>query len=388
MKRSPRKFLFFSLVLCCGAAAAALAWPAPSATPAAPLPPPSPAVAPSPAPAATPIASSRHPEPPEPPDPPEPPEAVTEIDGDGHGVVMLSGRSTWLGVEIDDVSESKAAELKLRDPFGAVVTRVEDESPAGRAGVRESDVIVSFQGQRVESTSSLRRFVRETPAGRTVSVGVIRDAAERTLSVKLEARPARSWKLGALPPMNFKQFSLPHAFWTDGGPRLGVGVSDLGSQLGEYFGVKSGDGVLVTEVSDGTPAEKAGMKAGDVIVRIDGDPIAATGDIREALHDKAGKDVEVVVVRNRREMTIKATLEEESEGDSHSYIPGRIRRQAIDESQRAMEEARAASRQAAAAKRDAGIQARRAQRDMIQAQRDAAREVLRSMRKSGDLMAI
>ncbi|MBI3450996.1 MAG: PDZ domain-containing protein [Acidobacteria bacterium] len=385
MKRSPQKFLFLSLVLCCGAAAAALAWPAPSAAPAAP---PAPKAITRPTAAPAPMASPRPAEPPEPPEPLEPPNAFTEVDGDGDGVVVLSGRSTWLGVQIDDVTESRAAELKLRDAYGALVTRVEEASPAGRAGVRENDVIVSFQGQRVESTSSLRRFVREAPAGRTVAVGILRDGSERTLSVKLEARPARSFKLGALPQMNFKEFSMPRAFWTGGGPRLGVGVSDLSSQLGEYFGVKSGDGVLVTEVFDGTPAEKAGLKAGDVIVRIDQDRISGTGDIRDALRDKAGKDVEVVIVRDRREMTIKATLEEESEGDSRSFLPGSIRRQVLDETRRAMLEARAASLEAEAARRDERIRAREVRRDVLRSQRDAARELLRSLRTSGDLMAI
>jgi len=251
-------------------------------------------------------------------------------------VFVFAGSHTWLGVRIDDLSDEKAGALKLRESFGALVTSVEEGSPAARAGIAENDVVVSYQGQRVESAATLRRFVRETPEDRTVSVGVMRDGSPKTFSVKIEARSHERHGIPRGfhgPDFNFKEFKFPGTWWSGGGPRLGVSVNDLNDQLAEYFGVKSGEGALVMEVMQGTPADKSGLKAGDVIVRIDDEAIGNPGDIREALRDKAGKDVSVTVVRNRKEMTLKASLEAE-ETDSNSSLTPELNDQIRDAIQR------------------------------------------------------
>ena len=110
-----------------------------------------------------------------------------------HRIEMMSSLlgGSYLGVVIDDVGAESASELKLRQPRGAAVREVEQDSPAAAAGVLAGDVIVSFQAQRVESAAALTRMVRETPAGRNVSLGVRRAGAEPRIEVRLEARPAR-----------------------------------------------------------------------------------------------------------------------------------------------------------------------------------------------------
>jgi len=352
MNQSFKRAAVLTIVLLVGGAAAALAWPAHATT-------------------HDTIASSAHralaavagkwdaPEPPDPPDPPDPPEPPEGAESDGF--MVFSSGMTWLGVRIEEVSESKASALKMKEPHGALVTSVEESSPAQRAGLKEDDVVISYQGERVESAASLRRFVRETPAGRNVSVGVIRDGSERTFKVTIENRSHGRSDLrgpGGWPGFKFKEFKIPGMKWVGSGPRLGVAVDELNDQLAEYFGVKAGDGVLVTEVFAGTPAEKAGIKAGDVILRVDGQRIENSGDIHDAIHDKSGKDVDVMIMRDHRETTLKVTLEPSSEGEMRSFLPG-------VESRRAAFQVRA--------------QALRASRESVEQQRQAMRDVQRAL---------
>ena len=113
----------------------------------------------------------------------------------------------------------------------------------------------------------------------------------------------------------------PHAFWVETpeldfqiysrGPQLGISGDELTPQLAEYFGVKAGKGVLVREVLTGTAAEKAGLKAGDVIVKVDGEAVSTLGELRRALRKKReGKQVSLSIVRNRAEQTITVELDQ------------------------------------------------------------------------------
>lgn len=373
MGQTWKRALLLTIVLL-GGAAAAMAWSGHATTP----PPASPAV---PA-----VADDFDPpEPPDPPDPPEPPE-----DSDDTEVFVVSSGMTWLGVRIDDLSEEKASDLKLKETYGAVVTQVEESSPAMRAGLKENDVVVSYQGQRVESAASLRRFVRETPDGRTVSIGIVRDGSPRTLSATIEAhrhRHSSYGPLGRLPSLDFKEFKFPGWSWSSGGPRLGISVNEMNGQLAEYFGVKEGEGVLVMEVFEGTPAEKAGLKAGDVILRVGGDRIDDAGDIHDAIRDKAGKDVDVNVIRNRKEMTLKATLDAESEG-SHSALPRGLREQIRQQVRSAHAEARRAREEAMTEQREAQREYNRALREAGRSRRDAPPQRLRVRARSSDLIEI
>ncbi|NIR33236.1 MAG: PDZ domain-containing protein, partial [Desulfuromonadales bacterium] len=126
------------------------------------------------------------PEPPEPPAPPEPPRApeVHAFAFHGHG-------HAWLGVRISEVTPERAQELGLEKPTGAVVEEVVEGSPAAAAGLQKNDVVVEFDGEPVRSAAQLRRLVRETPAGRTVTLQVNRAGQRRSLEVQLEERRAR-----------------------------------------------------------------------------------------------------------------------------------------------------------------------------------------------------
>jgi C-terminal processing protease CtpA/Prc len=231
--------------------------------------------------------------------------------------IFLSGGGAWLGVTLRDVTAEKARELKLGGDFGALVESVEADSPASKAGLEKGDVIVEFAGERVRSVAQFRRLISETPEGRTVVLQVVRAGQSRTVQAKLEARHARLFGRGGVnvPPMGItvQPFNVPnfdYRFLTPG-PSLGISGDDLTSQLAEYFGVKQGKGVLVREVESGSAAQKAGLKAGDVIIRVDNTEVSSVDSLRRALpRDFEGKrKVNLTIVRDRREQTLTAELE-------------------------------------------------------------------------------
>lgn len=233
-----------------------------------------------------------------------------------------SGGNAWLGVELADVTAEKAGRLKLPGEYGAVVEEVEEDSPAARAGIKKDDVILGFEGENVWSVAQFRRRIEETPAGRAVTLQVSREGQMRTLTAKLEA-----WSGGVrirrfeMPEVHIPEIHMPNYNFDFllGGPRLGISGDDLTSQLAESLGVKQGKGVLVMEVSPGSPAQKAGMKAGDCITRAGTAEVGSVSDLRRALErqpqDK--KEVTLTIVRDRHEQTLTVELERQREIEAH-----------------------------------------------------------------------
>jgi serine protease Do len=194
------------------------------------------------------------------------------------------------------------------------VTEVKQDSPAARAGLKENDVVLEFAGERVRSVAELKRLIRETPPGRSVPVKLSHDGQIRTVNVALEER---QWGLAGpqIYMPEIPRIKLPDFHIGFGAPSLGLSADELTPQLAQYFGVKQGKGVLVREVDSGTPAEKAGLKAGDCIVRVGSKEIGSVGDLQRALADQTresadGKrQVELTLVRDHHEITLKADLE-------------------------------------------------------------------------------
>jgi C-terminal processing protease CtpA/Prc len=239
--------------------------------------------------------------------------------------IVTSGDSGWLGVRLEDVTAQKARDLKLPGEFGALVTEVESQSPASKAGIQVNDVLVDFAGDKVRSVAEIRRLIRETPAGREVPVEIVRNGDRRSLRVTLQTRPEGSGEYHGLsmPPMEIRpEIRIPpHAFefpmdrfWNRrDGVRLGIRGQDLTPQLADYFGVKQGKGALVAEVEKGSPAEKAGLRAGDCIVRVDSRDVASVEDLHDALTngfppESNQWETTLTIVRDHHEQTLKAEL--------------------------------------------------------------------------------
>lgn len=244
------------------------------------------------------------------------------IEQNGNLLFSQDNDAGWLGVDIGEITAERAKDLKLPAVRGVVVEQVEADSPAAKAGLKQNDVILRYDGQTVEGTVQFRRLVRETPPGRTVNLEISRDGNSQTLSVQITDRNAYYEKRmrGAMPEFG-KSFSFqvpdfemhgPEMFmWMNGGgPALGIEAEDLSGQLGAYFGAPNDAGVLVRSVRSGTAAARGGLKAGDVIVKVDGTAVKSVSDLREHLREKRdAKSVTLGVLRKGSELNLTVELE-------------------------------------------------------------------------------
>ena len=225
-----------------------------------------------------------------------------ELERNARALMMLTGRGAEIGVRIAD---GPAA--------GVVIEEVQPDSPAEKAGLKPSDVIVEFDGEHVRSARQFGRLVQETPPGRTVKATITRDGQRK--DVQITPNEGRDGfrdgdrfrgRLGDhLPPFNFNfDFDLPGAL---SGRRLGVSVDELSDQLAEYFGAKAG--LLVTSVTDGSAASRAGLKAGDVITSINGRSVRSRDDLIRELRDANNDEIAIGIVRDKKESTVTARVE-------------------------------------------------------------------------------
>ena len=235
------------------------------------------------------------------------------------------GGSSYLGVDIADVSPERLGELKLKEEHGAEVTMVDQDAPAGKAGLHQHDVIVSLNGTAVESAAQLRRMIKETPAGRVVNLGISRDGQPLTIKVQLADRhKSMTWapKGGEfkfdMPQMpTMPDFDVPvSVVIVHSSLRSGLMVENITPQLGDFFGVKGGNGVLVRSVEKGSRGEKAGFRAGDVVVKVNNQPVHDTSDFTHALRSSSGGTAAVTVMREKREQNLTLTLPEKKDSGS------------------------------------------------------------------------
>jgi len=227
------------------------------------------------------------------------------------------GGSSYLGVDIADVSAERLAELKLKEEHGAEVTMVDRDAPAAKAGLMEHDVIVSLNGTPVEGAAQLRRMIKETPSGRVVTLGISRDGQPLTIKVQLaDRRKSMAWEphMPAMPAMPaMPDFDLPvSVVIVHSSLRSGLMVENLTAQLGDFFGVKDGKGVLVRSVEKGSRGEKAGFRAGDVVVKVNNQPVHDTSDFTHALRSSSGTAA-VTVMREKKEQNLTLTLPEKKD---------------------------------------------------------------------------
>jgi serine protease Do len=240
---------------------------------------------------------------------------VTVFDGD-------EGPS-WLGVETHEVTTENAKELKLPAERGVVVVEVMKDSPASKAGLRENDVITEVNGQRVEGAAQFRRMIHEIPAGRSAQLTVWRDGRAQTLSATLgKAEERHNTWMNAMPgafAFRMPDVEIPEmppidlggemALLPGGHPRLGIDAEDIGGQLGSFFGAPDGEGILVRSVNSGSPAEKAGLKAGDVITSFNGERVRSLGDLQQKVAVQTeSTTAKIGVLRNKSEVTLSVEL--------------------------------------------------------------------------------
>jgi len=233
-----------------------------------------------------------------------------------------STSGSYLGVDIADVTTDRLSALKLKEEKGVEITMVDQDAPAGKAGLKEHDVILSMNGTSVESAAQLRRMIHEIPAGRVVTFGLSRDGQPLTLKVQLGDKHSEySMTVPKIkdfhvevPPMQFTvpDIDIPsiNMVVVTQSARSGLTVENITPQLGEFFGVKNGNGVLVRSVEKGSRAEKAGFHAGDIIVKINDQFVHDTSDFTHAVRSRSVNSVNVGVIRDKKEQNLNLTLPE------------------------------------------------------------------------------
>ena len=224
----------------------------------------------------------------------------------GTPTTLMAGKDSgkgYLGVSIEKMSLGDKEEFGVK--FGVLVTNVTKGEAAEKAGIKKYDVIQYFNGEKMRRPDDLVEAVRENKPGSKVKIKLVRDGKDKELTVTLGEFKFKShsfkWK-----DKDGKKF-----LFVSGRAFLGVHLQDLDKDLAEYFGVKKDEGVLILKVSKDTPAEKAGLKAGDVIVKFNDKKIANAGDVPEILADlKKGDKADIQIIRHKKTKTVTAELDE------------------------------------------------------------------------------
>jgi serine protease Do len=227
----------------------------------------------------------------------------------------------YLGMGFKNIDVDRANALKLKDTHGAEVTMVDHDAPASKSGLKVHDVILQLDGQSIDNADELSHRLRDMPAGRTVHFLVSRDGNQMNVTAQLcdgsvlgqeawsqhyivpqpapEARGAESF-LGNPAPATaaFLDSMIPKGLY------VGAALNPVRTQLADYFGVRSGTGLLVVSVDFQSPAARAGLKAGDVVTKVDSQPMTSHSDWAKTLRKHRGKLVQVTIMRNKQEQVL------------------------------------------------------------------------------------
>lgn len=267
----------------------------------------------------------------------------------------FDSNGAYLGVQTAEVTKENFAKFGLRAVRGVAVEKVLENSPAAAAGLREGDVIVRFNNDDVTSTRKLTRLVSEVEPDHQVKLTVSRGGSEQEITATLAKRPAPKFAEGSfnfpgpgfmekfdldklrtqmpdlkeLPKLNFdfkdlpngehfRSFSFPGPdgnflmFGQGHGRQIGVGVDTLTKQLAQHYGVDGG--VMINEVRDGSPASRAGIKAGDIVIDANGQPVANDLELIKQINNRKEGDVTLTILRDGKRQTITVTPEAAKDG--------------------------------------------------------------------------
>ena len=219
----------------------------------------------------------------------------------------------YLGVHITAVSPEQAAALRLQDSSGAIITYVDQDGPACRAGLIENDVVVAFNGSKIDTPEQLQGLIHTSAPQKPITLTVIRTGQRKDIKVTLGAWRVASNTRGSsflmsspppprayVPDVEIPSFAILSA-------RHGLVVESLSPQLAEFFGVPRGHGVLIRSVEGGSPAAVAGLKAGDVVIKVNNETVHDIVDWQRSMRSTANK-VSVGILREKHEQVLVINL--------------------------------------------------------------------------------
>lgn len=234
-------------------------------------------------------------------------------------LVCLPNAPTYMGIHMEDLTDSSREDYKYPHESGVVVTDVVEDGPADKAGIEDHDIIYQFGDAKITNTLQLCALVQKRKPDDSVRLVVYRDGERHTFNVTLGRRettalpspPAYPDVEEALRKARESGTSLPRMYLESSRfrGRLGVVTKDLNEDLAPYFNMKGGDGVLVLEVTEDSPAAEAGIKAGDVIRAIGGATVSDAEDLSEEV-SKAdeGDTLAVELVRRGAKRTVDVVV--------------------------------------------------------------------------------
>jgi C-terminal processing protease CtpA/Prc len=292
----------------------------------------------------------------------------------GGAQVFVYGGGNHLGVSVESVTRENMSSFNLSgEPRGVAVRDVSADSPAAKAGLQKNDVILRFDGEQVSSVQKLQRLINESAPEHTARLSISRAGAEQELSVTLGKR-------AGFAPEAFRNFTFPEGLargfnadelkrrteelkrnseewkkhskeWEErsremtrgldkfraegfgdnfalvyggGGRRIGITTQPLTDQLANYFGVSGRDGgLLITAVTENSPASKAGLRAGDVVTEVDGTRLKNAGELARALNRREDGEVSLTIVRDRKTRTVKVTPDR-TQNNPTFFTPGGV----------------------------------------------------------------
>lgn len=255
--------------------------------------------------------------------------------------IVNGGEGGFLGVQTQDVTKENFSKFGLKEVRGVAVEKVLDNSPAKQAGLQDGDVIVKFNGEEITGYRKLTRLISETSPDHQAKLTIVRGGSEREVTVTMGKHQMPQFEMGNFamaapmvesferirPDIRIGEFPRGEGdiFVWEGGSgnnfvfgstrQIGVNVSSLTKQLGDYFGVAEGKGILINNVNENSAADKAGLKAGDVIIEIEGKAISNTMDLIRGINEKKEGEVSLTILRNKNRQTVKVSPEKMKEGE-------------------------------------------------------------------------
>jgi len=206
--------------------------------------------------------------------------------------LLTKGKVTrsWLGVSIQDMTSELARSFKLKEKTGALVTEVSKDSPAEKAGIKQGDLITSLNGKPVADVSDLRNRVAMTPPKTKIDLVLIRNEQQKELTVQVEEQPSDMKSLAGGSPQQQEAFQ-----------KAGLSLQDLTPELARQFGYQMGQGVLVAEVTPGSPAAMARIPAGSLIEEVNRQQVRNLKELTQVLAKSNGaKDILLLIRSGNR----------------------------------------------------------------------------------------